>query len=69
MLELYPVSQRIKEVSFLRILRNILALQALLLSVVILIKGDPLAAVISLLAGIVFSIYFVYFYSKRRLRS
>ena len=69
MLELYPVSQRIKEVSFLRILRNILALQALLLSVVILIKGDPLAAVISLLAGIAFSIYFVYFYSKRRLRS
>ena len=69
MLELYPISQKVKESSFLRILRNVLALQALLLSVVILIKGDPLAAVISLLAGIVFCIYFVYYYSKRKIRS
>ena len=40
MLELYPINQKVKESSFLRILRNVLALQALLLSVVILIKGD-----------------------------
>lgn len=68
MLELYPVNQKIKESSFLRILRKILALQTLLLSVVILIKGDLLAAVISLLAGIAFCIYFVYFYSKRKIK-
>ena len=69
MLELYPIHQKVKESSFLRILRNVLALQALLLSVVILIKGDPLAAVISLLAGIAFCIYFVYYYSQRKIRS
>lgn len=67
MLELFPISKKSKENSFLKILRNLLGLQAVLLSVVILFKGDWMAALISLLAGIVFCGYFVYFYSKRKM--
>ncbi len=67
MLELFPISKKSKEDSFLKILRNLLGLQAVLLSVVILFKGDWMAALISLLAGIVFCGYFVYFYSKRKM--
>ena len=67
MLELLPISKKIKRETFLRIIRNILGLQSLLLSAVILIKGDWMATVISLLAGIVFCVYFVYFYSKRKI--
>lgn len=68
MLQLFPITHKNKEESFLRILRNLLVFQAILLSIVILVKGDWLAALISLLAGMVFCGYFVYFYSKRKLR-
>ncbi|WP_428909382.1 ABC transporter permease [Niallia sp. Krafla_26] len=67
MLELLPISNRIKHETFLRMIRNILGLQALLLSAVVFVKGDWMSAIISLLAGIVFCLYFVYMYSKRKI--
>ncbi|WP_338470503.1 ABC transporter permease [Niallia sp. XMNu-256] len=67
MLELFPISDKNKKESFLKILRNVLVLQVIVLSVIILIKGDWLAAVIAVLAGGIFTLYFVYFYSKRKI--
>ena len=69
MLELYPLSEKGKELSFLHFLRKVLSLQTVILSVVVLVKGDMMSAFISLLAGIAFSIYFVSFYTKRKIRN
>ncbi|MCQ6273405.1 ABC transporter permease [Bacillus sp. V3B] len=67
MFELYPLSAKGKDLSFLRFLRKLLLLQTVMLSVVVLLKGDIISAFISLLAGIAFSVYFSSFYSKRKI--
>lgn len=68
-LELYPLTEKGKELSFLHFLRKVLMLQTVILSVVVLVKGDMMSAFISLLAGSAFSIYFVSSYTKRKIRN
>lgn len=67
MLELYPLNEKEKELSFLSFLRKVLWIQTVILSVVVLVKGDIISAFIALLAGIAFSVYFVSIYSKRKM--
>lgn len=68
LLELYPISEEVKEKSFLQLLRNVLFLQSALLSLIVLVKGDFLSFLIALFASFVFSMYFVFGYSKGKLR-
>jgi ABC-2 type transport system permease protein len=67
-LELYPLKEEGKEKSFLRFLGKLLVLQSILLSSVLLFKGDFLYALLSIVAGIAFSIYFVSIYSRRKIK-
>lgn len=67
-LELYPVNAEIKEQSFLHLLQRLLWLQSILLSVIVLIKGDLVYSIVSFIAGVMFTIYFVSVYSKRKIK-
>lgn len=66
--DLYPVEPRFKRKAFSFLLSMILMIQTVLFAVFIGIKGDWLLAVIELLAGIGFSLFFVYVYSKHRIK-
>ncbi len=68
MLELYPLEESVKKLSFLGFLRKVLFSQAVLFSLVLFIKGDIVVAVITLLVCIVFSFYFVSIYTKRKIK-
>ncbi|MEH7549276.1 ABC transporter permease [Neobacillus vireti] len=66
--DLYPVSQRDKTVSFHFLLMMILVVQSCIFALLILIKGEWFYSLLVLGAGLVFSYLFVYFYSKGRLK-
>lgn len=66
---LYPVQDRFKEKSFKQLLSAILYLQAFLLSLAVLAKGDWMAFLLSLAAGIVFAYVYTHMYIQTRLRS
>ena len=68
LLQLYPISKEVKEKSFLTLLRNILLSQTVLLSLIVLIKGEIVLFMVALLAGFIFSMYFVFAYSKSKLK-
>jgi ABC-2 type transport system permease protein len=68
LLQLYPISKEVKEKSFLTLLRTVLLSQTVLLSLVVLIKGEVVLFVIALLAGFIFSMYFVFSYSRSKLK-
>lgn len=68
LLELYPVTTEEKEQSFLALLRRVLLLQAIALSLVALAGVGIETAAMCLLSGIVFSVYFVSLYSKRKIQ-
>ena len=68
MLELYPLSESRKAFSFLSFLRKVLFLQSILFALVLCIKGEFAVASIALLVCIVFSFYFVSFYTKRKIK-
>ncbi|MFJ7728043.1 ABC transporter permease [Neobacillus sp. NPDC097160] len=67
--DLYPVAQKYKTASFHLILMTILAIQAAIFTLFILIKGEFLISILALLAGLAFSYIFVYFYGKNRLKA
>ncbi len=67
LLELYPISLKDKERSFLSLLRTVLWIQTAILSIAVLANGRIETAVISLIAGIVFTFYFVSVYSRKKL--
>lgn len=69
LLELYPVSAKDRERSFLSLLRTVLWIQTIILSIAVLAGGQALTAAISLIAGIVFTFYFVSVYSRKKLNS
>lgn len=69
LLALYPINRQAKEKAFLGFLRKVLWTQSVLLSLVLAVKGDLMFALASLAAGIVFTVYFVSFYSQRKIRS
>ncbi|KAA9031656.1 ABC transporter permease [Niallia endozanthoxylica] len=68
LLELYPINGKVKEKTFLDFLRKVLWTQSILLSLVVAGKGDFLYALGALAAGILFSVYFVSYYSKRKIQ-
>lgn len=65
--ELYPIHNKAKKNSFLRLIRTVLSIQSVIFSLAVLIAGQPKTAALSLVAGILFNIYFVSVYSKRKL--
>jgi ABC-2 type transport system permease protein len=67
--DLYPVEQKYKTGAFYSLLMTILAIQSVIFSLFILIKGDLFISLLSLGAGLVFSYVFVYFYASKRLKS
>ncbi|WP_066068362.1 ABC transporter permease [Neobacillus soli] len=67
--DLYPVAQKYKTAAFHYLLMMILTIQTVLFALFILIKGEMVNGLLSLLAGLVFSYLFVYFYSKNRLKA
>ncbi|WP_419392598.1 ABC transporter permease [Cytobacillus praedii] len=64
---LYPLDEGLKEQSFKTLLSRILYLQALLLSLAVLVKGEGIIALLSLIAGIGFTYLFTQFYIKKKL--
>jgi ABC-2 type transport system permease protein len=67
--DLYPVEQKFKTAAFHSLLMTILAIQVVIYALLILVKGEILISLLSLLAGLVFSYIFVYFYAKNRLKA
>jgi ABC-2 type transport system permease protein len=65
---LYPVSTRHKTASFHSLLMIILGIQTIIFALLILVKGEWLYSLLVLGAGLVFSYFFVYFYSRSRLK-
>lgn len=65
---LYPIDNHLKEKSFLKLLLVILFLDSVIMSFVLLLKGDVVVSLASLVSGIVFSLYFVFSFSKKRLK-
>ncbi|AGK52554.1 ABC transporter permease [Bacillus sp. 1NLA3E] len=65
---LYPIDNHLKEKSFLKLLFVILFLDSVIMSFVLLLKGDVVVSLASLVCGIVFSLYFVFSFSKKRLK-
>src|SRR3954463_387246 len=66
--DLYPVSPRNKTASFHSLLMIILVIQTIIFALLILLKGEWLYSLLVLGAGLVFSYFFVYFYSRSRLK-
>ncbi|WP_102271908.1 ABC transporter permease [Cytobacillus massiliigabonensis] len=65
--KLYPLDERLKEQSFKKLLSKILYLQALILSLAVLAKGEWIIAIISLIAGIGLAYLFTRIYIKKKL--
>jgi ABC-2 type transport system permease protein len=66
-IQLYPVKEISKKISFQKLLFVVLSIQSLLLSIPILLKGDLVISAFALFAGIAFSYLFVYQYSHKKL--
>ncbi|WML49646.1 ABC transporter permease [Neobacillus sp. PS3-34] len=66
--DLYPVAEKNKEAAFFFLMVIVLSLQAVIFTALMLIKGQWTAGVISLLAGVGFIYYFVFIYSKKRVK-
>jgi ABC-2 type transport system permease protein len=67
--DLYPVEPKFKTAAFYSLLMTILVIQTVVFALFILIKGELFISVLTLLAGLVFSYLFVYFYAKNRLKA
>jgi ABC-2 type transport system permease protein len=66
--DLYPVASQHKTTAFQLLLLIILVIQALMFTLVILLKGEYLIAPFVLISGVLFNLLFVYVYSKKRLK-
>lgn len=66
-IQLYPVKEITKKISFQKLLFVVLSIQSLLLFIPILLKGDLVISAFALFAGIAFSYLFVYQYSHKKL--
>ncbi|MGG4167103.1 ABC transporter permease [Rossellomorea vietnamensis] len=65
---IYPVSRELKTSSFQKIMSQAMKIQALVFSLPLFIKGEWLPGLITLLAGLTFSIFFSQFYLVQRLK-
>lgn len=66
-IQLYPVKEITKKISFQKLLFVVLSIQSLLLSIPIILKGDLIISALALFAGVAFSYLFVYQYSHKKL--
>ncbi|MCM3602284.1 ABC transporter permease [Robertmurraya korlensis] len=66
-IQLYPVKEITKKISFQKLLFVVLSIQSLLLSIPIFLKGDLIISALALFAGVAFSYLFVYQYSHKKL--
>lgn len=67
-IDLYPVVLQVKRKAFTTLLSTIMLTQTILFGLFILLKGDSQIAVFEVVAGGIFSLFFVYIYSKGRLK-
>lgn len=67
-ISLYPIEDQWKEKAFRKLLLGILLFESVILSFVLLLKGAFLISIVALLSGIAFSSYFVFSYSKIKLK-
>ncbi|SEN12219.1 ABC-2 type transport system permease protein [Mesobacillus persicus] len=65
-LDLYPLGEKVKEKAFTKLLSMILFIQTALFGMVILVKQDWITAALTILLGVLFTLFFVHFYSKKR---
>lgn len=68
-IDLYPVAAKYKQAAFHTMLMIILSVEAILFALLILLKGEATAALLSFTAGLLFNYLFVYYYSKNRLKT
>nr|WP_263328411.1 ABC transporter permease [Neobacillus sp. Marseille-Q6967] len=66
--DLYPVAPRYKKTAFHSLLIIIMLTQAILFSLIILLKGEWMISLYVILSSSVFSYLFVYVYSKNRIK-
>jgi ABC-2 type transport system permease protein len=66
--DLYPAASKYKWVSFRMIMLVILTVQTVIFVLLILLNGEWMIGLISLIAGLAFTYIFVTFYSKNRLK-
>lgn len=66
---LYPVPENSRKKSFTSLLLGIMIFQAAVFAGTVFIKGELILGAIVLASGIAFSLFFVYFYSKSKLKS
>jgi ABC-2 type transport system permease protein len=66
---LYPVPEKARRKSFTSLLLGIMIFQAAVFAGTVFIKGELILGAIVLASGIAFSLFFVYFYSKSKLKS
>ncbi|MBP2241083.1 ABC-2 type transport system permease protein [Cytobacillus eiseniae] len=64
---LYPIEAGEKGRAFKKILANLLYVQAILLSIVVLLNGELLLSIISFVAGMTFSYFFAHMYAPKKL--
>lgn len=65
---LYPIEDQMKNKAFQQLLFGILLFETVILVLVLMVKGAYLIGLIALASGIAFSVYFVFSYSKIRLK-
>ena len=65
---IYPVSRELKKTSFQKIMSQSMMIQAVVFSLPLFVRGDWLPGLITLLAGLTFSIFFSQFYLVQRLK-
>lgn len=68
-IDLYPVPEEARSKSFTSLLASILVFQSAVFAAIVLIKGEWVLGAGLLAAGIAFSLFFVYFYSRKKLKS
>lgn len=67
--ELYPVGEKLKVHSFQKLLFTVLTIESLFLSAPLLLTSKWVMTVVSIGAGVVFSYFFVFVYSRNKLKS
>lgn len=67
-LQLYPIKEELRGISFKKFLFILLTLQSALLSIPILVKQEWSIGLISIAAGCLFSYLFVYVYNSKKLK-
>lgn len=65
-IDLYPISTDVREEAFKKILSFILTIQSIIFGLIFLLKGEWVLALIGIVLGIVFTLFFVRFYSLKK---